>query len=473
MKILLIKPPLNPHLISPKRYEPLGLEYIAAAVAEYDVDIFDMRIEKNLLKKLRTFKPDVVGVTAYTCDVNSAKRVLEEVKSYNHKIKTVIGGHHATFIPQDFAEPFVNTIFIGYADKTFKEYIDILVNGGDMKSVNNVGFVEDGGIFFTEQRHVKMDLDSLPMPARHLTQKYRYHNTLREKVALVMTSRGCPFRCTFCACWKLMDGKYVTRSVDSLIDELKSLPRSVGIVCMSDDNTIQDIKRAWKLSQMIKEHKIKKKFVMYARADTIVKHPDLLKSLKEAGFGSLTVGFESYKDDRLKALNKKTSAEINNEAIRTLKKLGINVHSQFIVDPGFSAADFDELFQYVYDKCLGHPIFPILTPLPGTELYKETVQQLVIKDYDYYDFAHSVLPTKLNRKEFYKQVVRLYTRSYSFRRFFHYMKIRSRKSRENAPDVYAYRTDGLTFLRLVLSHIIPIPQFLKYKNAYKSEPLVG
>ena len=198
---------------------------------------------------------------------------------------------------------------------------------------------------------------------------------------------------------------------------------------------------------------------MYARADTIVKHPELMKRLKEAGFGSLTVGFESYNDNQLKKLNKKASAEVNHQAILTLKKLGINFHSQFIVDPGFSREDFDELFQYVYDKCIGHPIFPVLTPLPGTELYKETCEQLVIKNYDYYDFAHSVLPTKLDRKEFYRQVVRLYARSYSFKRYFHYKKIQRQKSRENSPDVYAYRTDGQTFLRLFLSHIIPIFQY--------------
>ncbi|UCE05287.1 MAG: cobalamin-dependent protein, partial [bacterium] len=234
MKILLIKPPLNSNLsyTTTTMYEPLELEYIAAAVDEYKVDIFDMRIEKDLIKKLRAFKPDVVGTTAYTCDVKTVKRILKEIKLYDNNIKTVIGGHHATFVPQDFAEPFIDTIFIGYADKSFKDYIDILANGGDIRSVNNADFVENGGIFFTEQHPINVDLDSLPMPARNLTQKYsrKYHDSLRNKLALVMTSRGCPFRCTFCACWKLMNGKYATRNVDSIINELKTLPDFVDLV---------------------------------------------------------------------------------------------------------------------------------------------------------------------------------------------------------------------------------------------------
>ena len=90
MRILLIKPPFNRNLITARRCEPLGLEYLAAGVAEHKVEILDMRIEKNLEKKLDQFKPDFVGITAYTCDVNNAKEVLKNVKSYVKNIVTAI-----------------------------------------------------------------------------------------------------------------------------------------------------------------------------------------------------------------------------------------------------------------------------------------------------------------------------------------------------------------------------------------------
>lgn len=475
MKILLIKPPVNPYQINIKKYEPLELEYIAAVVEDYEVDIFDMRIEKNLMKKLRIFKPDVVGTTtSYSNQVKAAKRILKEVKLYDNRIKTVIGGHHATVLPGDFTEDFIDTVFLGYAEQSFKDYIDILVNGGDIKSVNNIGIVTDKGVFFTDEGNFKTGLDSLPLPARNLTQKYskRYCNIFKKKVALVMTSRGCPSRCSFCACWKIMKGKYATRKVDSIINELKSLPGSVGIVNFADDNTISDIKRAWKLCEMIKKEKIKKKFVMYARTDTIVKHPDLLKELKEAGLANLVVGLESYDDQRLQKLNKKSSIEINNEAIRILKKLNINISAQFMVDPAFSMNNFEELFQYVSDKSLFTPVFSVLTPLPGTDLFAETSQHHVIKDYDFFDFLHSILPTKLKRQEFYNQVFELYKRSYSFKRFFYYKKIKAKRNLTNSPDFYAYNTDGLTFFKLALIHIFYRMLLARFKKYTRSEPLI-
>ena len=121
---------------------------------------------------------------------------------------------------------------------------------------------------------------------------------------------------------------------------------------------------------------------MYTRADTIMKHPDLFKSLKEAGLECLTVGFESFKDEELNYLNKRTSVEINNEAIRILKKLGIYIHAHFIINLEYTEEDFYRIFRYVSEKSLYRPAFPVLTPLPGTELYAETIQRVAIKDYD-------------------------------------------------------------------------------------------
>jgi len=473
VKILLVKPPFNPHLISTTLYEPLDLEYLAAAVDEHEVEILDMRIEKNLLNKLRTFKPDVVGISSYTCDVRTVKKMLQEVKEYDTSIKTVVGGIHATFMPDDFAESYVDTIFLGYADYTFREYIDTLVDGGDIKSIGSLGIVAEGKIFFTQEYPVPVDLDALPLPARHLTRKYRkkYHDSLRNNLALVMTSRGCPYRCTFCACWKLMNGKYVTRSVDSIIEELESLSDDVDIVYFSDDNTVHDVKRAWELCEKIKEHNIKKKLHMYARVDLIVKNPDLFQSLKEAGLEYVTVGFEAVSDEGLKKLNKMTTVEINNEAVRILKKLGIYINAHFIIDPGFAAKDFDRLFQYVSDKCLYRPAYPVLTPLPGTELYKETAGSLAIKDFDFFDFAHSVLPTKLDRREFYRRLTRLYYESYSLKRYFQFKK-QSKNGVKNSQNFYAYNTDGISLVMLLMVRLFALPQFLKMKYAYRSEPLI-
>lgn len=466
MKILLIKPPLNPNLITASLYEPLELEYLAASVKSHDVRILDMRIEKNLHKELLNFRPNLVGITAFTCDYNIAKQILKEIKQFDNSIRTVVGGHHATFLPNDFVLPFVDAIFLKYADSTFPQYINAFDDPKQMRNIPNIGIVNKDKVFFTKQDITKPDLDVLPFPDRSLTSKYRhtYHDPLRNNLALVMTSRGCPFRCNFCACWKLMNGKYVTRTPKSILLELKSLPKEIDIVYFSDDNTFNDTSRMWKLSELIKKNNVKKKFQMYARADSIIKNQDLFEDLKVAGLQFITIGLESFQDKDLDYYGKKTSISINNQAIQILKKLDIHVLAHLIVKPEYTKEDFEQLYKYVKDNNLFRPTYPVLTPLPGTELYKETFNSFEITNFDFFDFAHSILPTKLAPKEFYLQLTNLYIKSYSISR---YVKHRiNRLFSLNKKKYFTDNTDGITIIKLLLVRIFTQATKNKLKNSY-------
>jgi radical SAM superfamily enzyme YgiQ (UPF0313 family) len=383
----------------------------------------------------------------------------------------VVGGIHPTFMPQDFIREYVDVIFIGYADSTFPAYIERLENGREVRDVPNLGLVEAGKLFLTDAWIGKHDLDALPQPDRSLTARYRhrYHDSLRNRLSLVMTSRGCPFRCTFCACWKLMDGRYVTRSADSVVQELGTLSEKDDIVYFSDDNTVHNLKRAWQLAEGLEKRNTGKKLQMYARADMIVKNPDLFECFKRAGLEYVTVGFESVTDKGLEKYHKRSTVDLNDRAIRVLKKLDIYINAHFIVDPQFDHADFERLLHYIMTRSIFRPAFPVLTPLPGTELYSESAGKLAISDYDFYDFAHSVLPTRLDRREFYRNLANLYNRSYALRRFIAYR----RESRNGSgDDFYAYNTDGISPALVLLLRVFALPQFMKIKHAYRSEPLV-
>lgn len=471
MNILLIKPPFNPHLISRSIYEPLELEYLAAAVNEHKVMILDMRLHKNLMKSLYSFKPDIACITAYSCDVKTVKRILREIKEFDNSIHTIVGGIHATFLPSDFEEEYIDAIFIGYADFSFKEYIRKLDCDEDVDSIPNLGIRMKTRFIYTPRQTNNVDLNLLPLPARHLIRdnQKKYHDSFSNKVSMIMTNRGCPYHCTFCACWKLMDGKYVTRDIQSIATEIQSLTPEIKVIYLSDDNTFVDIKRAWELSRMLKQINSNKQIQMYARAATIVKHPDLFGSLKDAGLQYLTIGIESFTNEGLLRVNKKSTVEVNNEAIRILKKLGINILAHFLVFPDFTKEDFHQLFRYVSEKKLFKPVFPVLTPLPGTELYSQTSNQLLIKDYDFYDFVHSPLPTRLNRKEFYQQLGDLYVKSYGINRYLSYKL--SRNKLENRLDPYGGSVDGTTFINLLLINIFVRPLIWKIRNAYKAEIL--
>jgi radical SAM superfamily enzyme YgiQ (UPF0313 family) len=208
---------------------------------------------------------------------------------------------------------------------------------------------------------------------------------------------------------------------------------------------------------------------MYARADTVVRHPDLFQTLKESGLEGLTIGIESFKDEDLKDYNKKTTVEINNDAIRILKKLGININAHIMVRSTYTDEDFQHLLKYVNEKSLFQLSFPVLTPLPGTELYEQNVHRFAIRNYDYFDFLHSILPTALNRKDFYRQFAALYRKSYSLRRYINFKLNQLLTNQQDSKDIYTDNTDGITLLVLIWQHIFAIPLFFKLKNAYKTE----
>jgi radical SAM superfamily enzyme YgiQ (UPF0313 family) len=473
MKILLVKPPLNRNIIAPSGGEPLELEYLAASVHEHDADILDMRVDHRLHKKLDAFRPQVVGVTGYTCDANSAKAVMREVKKFDRRIVTAVGGHHATFLPSDFDLPFVDFVFLGMGDLTFKEFIRVLDEGGDPRSVNNIVIRTENGLSFTESAPIDLDLDALPFPARDLTRHYRkkYRDQWRSRVSMVLTSRGCPFRCNFCACWKLLNGKYFVRSPESVVEELMILPEDTDLVYFADDNTLHNVRQSWRLCRLIQSKRLRLKFSMFARADTIVRQPELIECLRDIGLDSLTVGIESIRDEDLNGMKKKTTVAMNNEAIRILQRLGVANAAHFIVEPTFGREEFSALLKYVRDADLFQPVFTVLTPYPGTDLYTENREKILIHDFDYFDVVHSVFPTRLDRKEFYREIERLYIKSYCFRRYLLSVLRDMGSSLMNSKHRKPYKPDRLPFLTMLLLLAFSYPLRYKFRRIYKSEPL--
>jgi len=253
----------------------------------------------------------------------------------------------------------------------------------------------------------------MPFPARHLVEEYRkeYFRQTWRPVASLITSQGCPYRCNFCALWKVAGGKYRTHSPESVVDEIVSVDGRY--IEFADDNTLQNVKRAERIYELIKERGIQKLYKMFARSDTVAKHPKLIEKWKEIGLELILIGFESFRDSELKEMNKANTVATNNEAIRILHKNDVEIAAYFIINPNYEKEDFDALAEYVEKMNLTQPFFTVLTPFPGTDLFQEKFGELMTRNYELFDLAHSVLPTKLPMKEFYECLADLYRRAYS------------------------------------------------------------
>lgn len=416
MKILLIEPNKAPVVIGGEDfsiYEPLALEYIAAGVIEdHEVEILDLRLENNLDNVLQRFSPDVVGITAYTVHVNTVRNLFKKIKSWNPKALTVVGGHHATIMPEDFLSDHIDVIVLGEGIFTFREIVNRYESGMNLEEIPGTA-ISDIGTLKKSDPITNVNLDVFPFPARKLTAKYRnnYYSNWMKPLAAIRTSKGCPYRCNFCAMWKLADGKYYKRSPEKIVEELASIDEKY--VFFADDESLLDVPRMMTLAELIKEKGIKKRYFLYGRSDSISRNPELIRVWKDIGLERVFVGLEFFRDEDLKYILKKSTVDDNNKAVKILQDLGIDIYASLIVRPDFTKNDFEELRSYVRRLKLDFAGFAVLTPLPGTDLFKEVESRLITHNYDFFDFIHTVLPTKLPLKEFYKEYLSLYKKGIS------------------------------------------------------------
>jgi radical SAM superfamily enzyme YgiQ (UPF0313 family) len=230
------------------------------------------------------------------------------------------------------------------------------------------------------------------------------------------TSKGCPYRCRFCAQWKLAGGRYLKREPERVVEELAGLEEK--FVFFADDESLVDFSRMKNLAGLIKDAGVKKQYFLYGRSDTIVRNPELLEIWRGIGLERVFVGFEFLKDEDLRYIRKGSTASDNEKAIKVLQDLDIEIYASFILRPEFNKSDFKAIRDYCRHLRLSFASFAVLTPLPGTDFYEEVRNQLLTHNYDYFDFIHTLLPTTLPLKEFYEEYYQLYKKAIPFQKQF-------------------------------------------------------
>jgi hopanoid C-3 methylase len=418
VKILLIQPPKPEVALGGEDFsifEPLALEYLAAAVERsHEIRILDMRLEPDLDAVLDRFRPRVVGLTAYTVHVNTVKTLSRRIKAFDPAITVIVGGHHATVMPEDFRTASIDVVVAGEGVGPFREVISRLERHQPLGEIPDAVCLETGGIVIN-QTYSGFDLDALPFPRRDLTAAYRdsYFSEWMKPLASIRTSMGCCYRCCFCALWKLTGGRYLARTPERIVEELRTITEKY--VFFADDESLLDTERMRVLADLITQAGISKRYFVYGRSDTIVRHPELLEQWKGIGLERVFVGLECIRDADLKSIRKGSTVAYNVAAVKILKRLGLDIWPMFIVRPDFTRQDFADLCKYCRELEFEFIGFSVLTPLPGTDLYREAKHRLITCNYDFFDFFHTLLPTSLPKDRFYRELVILFRRSRSLR----------------------------------------------------------
>ena len=435
--ILLINPPNNLGMGEGRFnlvidiYQPLGLGYIAAVLekAGYIVGIIDAKVEHlsedEIIGRLLSFNPGIIGITATTPDFCSAVSLAKKIKSAgNYTI--LVGGAHVSALPEETME---ETSFdygvVGEGEQTIVELAEAIFKSEQSRipQIKGIVFRDGSKIIRTSPREYIKGLDALPFPARHLfppLEKYTYLYYKSLPLATIITSRGCPYQCTFCD--RAVFGNQVRmRSIPNVLDEIEMLVKDYSIreVNIIDDLFTISHERVEEFCRGLLSRNLKISWSCMSRADRIT--PVTLRTMKQAGCWLICYGIESGNQKVLDMIKKNLTLHDIKRAVRWTHESGIQILGSFILGmPGEDEETLISTLRFAKNLPLDRVIFHILQPMPGSEIYKAALSIGALKkDVDYRYYHLYCFPEKLpfTSEGLTSQILRRYRRK-AYRDFY-------------------------------------------------------
>jgi len=429
LKVLLVEHPKKLWPLFGKGVaQPIHLACLAAVLEQggIEVDILDCTVlgygwaeyERVLKKTL----PDVVGVSGITPFLGSAIKTVQIAKKVNPNVVTVVGGTHFTLnVRQSLMDyPDIDYVVVGEGEITLLELVKALNNSKDLYKVKGIAFRNGKNIEITLERPLIEDLDILPMPAYHKLPMNKYRFVIwGGKLCIMVSSRGCHFKCRFCTEQRIWRNRWRGRSAMKIVDEMELLNKRYGInmVWFGDDNFNLDRKRNEQFVEELEQRKLDMKWFIESRVDTILRDADLVQRMSKLGLFYVLMGAESSSEDDLKYLNKKINLSQTREAVALLKKHDIIVQTNFVVGlPDDTKKSIRRTINFAKSLDPDIAIFGPLTPFPGTDLYDELVESgwLEETEFEKFDFLTPVARThSLSRKQLQGEIFKAYIEFYA------------------------------------------------------------
>lgn len=404
--VALVNPPY-PKGAPQSLFLPLGLSYLAAVLEEnqHEVKVLDFQITnpspQQLESELSKTNADIVGVTTSTLTYWPAVEVVRAAKKVLPNCLTVLGGPHVTALPdQTLSESSeVDIVVRGEGERTMLELAKLAgnANAATLNEVDGITFRRNAQIIHTPDREFIENLDELPHPAYKFFPLNRY-SMAGTNYLPIMTSRGCPFQCTFCLASKMCGTRFRTRSPPKVLDELEWLrdTHHADAIAFYDDTFTVDKKRANEICDLIKQRKFDLPWDCRTRVDQINK--EIMTKLKNANCKLVHFGVESGSQVMLDAMKKRTTVEKNAWAINLAKEVGIGVAISVVVGyPGETPQMLQQTFDFIYQTKPDFVYVCQAIPYPGTELL-ETLKSEGVKvssDWNRFDEQSPVFENKL------------------------------------------------------------------------------
>ena len=352
---------------------PLNLAYVAALTpAHWEVRIVDENAGHDAVSAA-DFEPDLVGISSYTATIPRAYALAAQYRDLS--IPVVIGGCHASALPEEIARHSC-VAFVGQAEGAWPRLLDDFEHG-------RLRSMYDGGT---------PSLQALPWPRRDLYPERYYFDA-------VLTSKGCPYRCEFCSVWKMYEKRFIVRPVDDVLDELAQI--KAKYVFFVDDNLTVDPQRTIELCKGMVKRRLRKRFAAQASLE-MGENDELLDWMRRAGCFLVFVGIESVDETTLRSVRKTSNLRIGverfGETISRIHSHGMAVSAGMMFGNDADTLEtFRELEAFATDAQVDSPVYTILTPMPGTDLWNRLSAEGRLlaydlpDDYTYFDAHHVTL----------------------------------------------------------------------------------
>ncbi len=391
MNVLFVNPPQvnTPSFPGPDMvfrssiYAPLGMLYVATYLREksdHDVRCFDYSGEgvqqyDAILPTLQAFQPDVVGFCSYTFTIYDLYQVAQLVRDELPDCRIVIGGPHIDVYPREtLAQPFVDAVVLGEGEETMLEICQRYDSGQDLDGVAGAWFKKGDQIVCNPDRLRIEDLNSIPLPDRRMSLSLTYRAVLNpaQLETSLVTSRGCPHKCTFC---QVRARKYKYRSAENVVDEMAEIEAAGYSYVHIFDDTFNLFRR--KVKEFCQEYIARGLTVQWAfrgRVDQV--DEEMLALMKQANCVRCYYGVESGSDRTLEIMRKGITREDARRAFALTKAAGIGTAAFFMIGyPDETEQDIRQTIDFAKELDPDYAQILVTIPLPGTPLYDQAVAE--------------------------------------------------------------------------------------------------
>lgn len=368
-----------------KPIPPLGIAYIAAVLEDNGINavIIDQYAERmsnhTFIDTVIKNEPDIVAFSCLTPTIKNVSVLVKQIKALNPGIKIILGNIHPTiFASELLREGFADIVVRGEGEYAMPEVVLALEKKISLKGIKGISFIENNTICHNPDRQPIDDLDQIPYPAWHLLdlEKYDCYPMLglkKKKFLPILASRGCPYRCIFCAQEKIHT-KIRYRKVSGIIDEIEFMHKKYNIDCFvfNDPFFPFSIQQGLEFCDELINRGLHKKIIWIAESRVDKVNLELLKAMKNSGAYLIMYGFEVGTQKTLDALKKESSLGQSLEAMRLTKKAGLHTLGLFMLGtPGETRRDCEETIRFSKKLDCTIAKFNIVVPYPGTYLFEK------------------------------------------------------------------------------------------------------